>query len=226
LDVIFTHEPSRNGTTGPHILQRIIGMHAARRLNFHGGGLAAALTCVLAVGCGKEGAEQAFNRAMSESGKTREKTYPLAGKVTIDGQTPKLPDRSYRLIVVLNDPENPNVPAFQRPHVEVKKNGEFAFSTSGQGDGIEPGKYIVTFGVFQRRTKFGFIPPDKLHNLYSDPDANAKNPEFAIDHKAPGRNDYEFKLEMAGKAPAEPGPHALNGLMDENIPGADRYHRK
>ncbi len=76
-----------------------------------------------------ESAEQAFNRAMSESGKAQEKAYPLAGKVTIDGQTPKFTDRSYRLVVVLNDPDNLGVPATQRPHVEAKKNGEFAFST-------------------------------------------------------------------------------------------------
>ncbi len=84
----------------------------------------------------------------------------------------------------------------------------------------------MTFGVFEHRAKFGFIPPDKLHNLYSDPDANAKLREFVIDHKAPGKTDYHFNLEVAGKGPVEPGPHALNGLMDENVPGAGRYRRK
>jgi hypothetical protein len=201
-------------------------MHSANHLNIHRPRRIVALACFLAVGCGGQSAEQAFNRAMSESGKAQEKAYPLAGKVTIDGQTPKFTDRSYRLVVVLNDPDNLDVPAIQRPHVEAKKNGEFGFSTLGQQDGIAPGKYIVTFGVFERRAKFGFIPPDKLHNLYSDPDANAKLPGFVIDHKAPGKNDYNFNLEIAGKGPVEPGTHALHGLMDENVPGAERFRRK
>ncbi len=113
-------------------------MRSANHLNFHRPRLTAALACFLAVGCGGQSAEQAFNRAMSDSGKAQEKAYPLAGKVTIDGQSPKFTDRSYRLVFVLNDPDNLDVPAIQRPHVEVKKNGEFAFSTIGQRDGIAP----------------------------------------------------------------------------------------
>jgi hypothetical protein len=216
---------SRRGPTFLH--QRIEEMLFGNHLNFNHLGLVAALAGLLAAGCGGgPSAEQALNRAMADAGKVKGAVYPLAGKVTIDSQAPQFDKPSYRLVVVLNDPDKPDVPAIQRPHVEVNKEGEFAFSTYGRGDGVKPGKYVLTFAVFQHKMKLGYIPPDQLHNLYSDPDANAKNPEFVIDHKAPGKRDYNFNLQVAGKAPAEPGPHALNGLMDEGDPGANKYHGK
>ena len=162
---------------------------------------------------------------MSESGKAQEKAYPLAGKVTIDGQTPKFTDRSYRLVVVLNDPDNLGVPATQRPHVEAKKNGEFAFSRLGNGT-ESAGKYIVTFGAFERRAKFGFIPPDKLHNLYGDPDANAKLPSLSLITRPRGTMTTTSIWRSPAKDRWSLARTGFNGLMDENVPGADRYRRK
>jgi hypothetical protein len=199
-------------------------MYSANRLNFNHLGLVAALTCLLAVGCGQS-AEQSLNQAMAQAGKSKENVYPLAGKVTVDGQPPKFPGPAYRLVVVLNDPDKPDTPTIKKPHVEAGKDGSFAFSTYKANDGIRPGKYVVTFGIFRNRSKLGLVPPDELHNLYSDPDANAKIPEFVIDHKAPGKTDYDFNLQVAGKEPAELGPHALNGVLDDQDPGAKKYGR-
>ena len=69
----------------------------------------------------------------------------------------------------------------------------------------------MLFAVLKRKGQGTFIGPDDFHNLYNDPDANAKNfPQFVIDHLAPGKKDYEFNLEVAGKPPVEsPGPHAM-----------------
>jgi hypothetical protein len=188
--------------------------------------LVAALAGLLAVGCGSSGADEALNKSLKDAGQTRNTVYPFAGKVTIDRDPPKL-ERGYWLVVVLNDPEKLDTPILNKPHVEANQSGEFKFTTYGESDGIKPGKYIVTFGVYKSQRNAGYIPPDKLHNLYNDPDENAKNPEFVIDHKAPGKKDYEFNLMVKGKEPVtEPGPHALiNGVMDERVPAARRAAR-
>jgi hypothetical protein len=199
-------------------------MSLANHLSFGRLGLIAALAGSLAAGCGPS-ADDALNKAMKDAGKSKESIYPFAGKVTIDRDPPKL-ERGYGLVVVLNDPEKLDTPTIRKPHVEANENGEFHFSTYGLNDGIRPGKYIVTFGVYKRQRILGLVPPDQLHDLYTDPDQNAKNPEFVIDHKAPGNKNYEFNLLVAGNTPvAEPGPHALNGVMNEGDPGARRAAR-
>jgi hypothetical protein len=201
----------------------LLGNH----LNLNRLGLVAALAGLLAAGCGSgQNAEQALDNAMKDAGKAKGTVYPLAGKVTIDGQPPKFEKANQRLVVVLNDAEHLDVPAIRCPHVEANQNGEFSFTTYMRGDGVKPGKYVLTFGVFQHKQKLGYIPPDLLKNLYSDPEVNAKKPEFVIDHKAPGKSDYDSNLQMAGKEAVEPGPNALNGLMDEGDPGADNYRKR
>ena len=59
----------------------------------------------------------------------------------------------------------------------------------------------------------GFVGPDQLMNLYSDPDTNGQIPEFKIDHKPPGKKDYAFNLAVAGKEPAEPGKYPPCGRL-------------
>lgn len=200
-------------------------MFLLNHLRFGRVGLVLALAGMLAAGC-SSGSEQALDRALKDSGKTKDAVYPLAGKVLIDGAPPQL-DRGYRLVIVLNDPEKLDTPAIDKPHVNADDKGEFRFSTYGQMDGIKPGKFIVTFGVYKRERILGLVPPDQLHDLYTDPDVNKDLPGFVIDHKAPGKKDYVFSLETAGKEPVtHPGPHALNGVMDENDPGAKRAARR
>lgn len=200
-------------------------MYSANHLNFNRIGFIAALACLLALGCGGQGGQQALNQAMTAAGKQIETVYPLAGNVTIDSQAPNF-DPSYRLVVVLNEPDKLDLPTIQKPHVEANKDGGFSFGTYATNDGFKPGKYIVTFGVFRHKRLQGLVPPDQLHNLYRDPEANAKIPEFVIDHKSPGKKNYEFNLQVAGKEPAEPGSHALNGVFDEGDPGTGRFRRK
>jgi hypothetical protein len=199
-------------------------MSSTNHLNINRIRLVAALAGFLAVGCGS-GADEALNKSLKDAGVSRDAVYPFAGKVTIDRDPPKL-ERGYWLVVVLNDPEKLDTPTIRKLHVEANEKGEFRFTTYGQNDGIRPGKYIVTFGVYKRQRILGLIPPDQLHNLYNDPDENAKNPEYVVDHKAPGNKNYEFNLAVSNKEPvAEPGPHALNGVMDEKDPGARRAAR-
>jgi hypothetical protein len=53
------------------------------------------------------------------------------------------------------------------------------------------------------------VGPDKLNNLYNDPERNKDNPEFMVDVADPGRTDYQFNLSVAGKDPIKtPGKFA------------------
>ncbi len=164
---------------------------------------------------------QALNNALATAAIGKEAVYPLAGRVTIDGATPQL-DKRDSLVVMLNDADMLDVPSLKKKYVQTDQEGAFSFSTYAPNDGLKAGKYVLTFAVLKDRSKIGMVGPDKLHNLYNDPDANSKAAEFVIEHQAPGKSDYTFNLEVSGKEPKTPGPHALTRLVDERIPGADR----
>jgi hypothetical protein len=186
--------------------------------------LIASSALLVSSGCFGTSADQALNNALASAGQQKEKVYPFAGQVTIDSQPPKL-EKHEALIVMLNDPEKPDAPPITRRYVETKANGEFCFSTYEPKDGIKPGKYILTFAILREKGKFGLIGPDKLSNLYNDSDKNSNIPEFTIDQKAPGKSDYSFNLELAGRDAASPGPHAITSIVDDRIPGADRIKK-
>ena len=180
---------------------------------------------VSACGCSKtQSADQALNAALANSGLQREKTYPLAGIVMVDSQAPHFAKRGQKLVVMLNDPKKPDVPVMEKAYVEANDKGEFSFSTYAPGDGVKPGKYILTFAALQKKGRFGLLGPDLLNNHYNDPDKNADNKEFSIDHQAPGKTDYIFNLEIAGKETLTPGPHALTDIVDDAF--ADRVKRR
>jgi hypothetical protein len=94
-----------------------------------------------------------------------------------------------------------------RPFCLASEDGHFSFSQ----EGVESGHYVLIFALLRRKGLRNLLGPDGLNNLYNDPDANAKShPEFVIDHQAPGKTDYTFNLDIAGKdAVASPGPHAV-----------------
>ncbi|HXY35338.1 MAG TPA: hypothetical protein VEI07_13995 [Planctomycetaceae bacterium] len=180
------------------------------------------LAVLLIAGCGpRQSADEAMSIALSNAGASKETVYPLGGTVTIDGQPPNL-NKNDKIVVMLNDPAHPEVPLLHRTHTSVGADGSFHFATYRPGDGVVPGKYVVTFALLQRKGKFGLAGPDRLNNLYNDPDKNATVEGFAIDHKAPGKSDYYFDLAIAGKEAGTPGPHSMTNLVDEAIPGAAR----
>lgn len=172
------------------------------------------------VGCsGSQSSEKALDNALGQAKMTKGTVYPLGGKVTIDGQAPQL-DRGQRLVVVLTDVTKPDQKAYDKPRVECDPQGEFFFSTYDRGDGIAAGTYVLSFGVFEYNMKKGLLGPDRLKNLYNDPDKNAQIAEFKIDHKAPGKKDYAFDLQTAGKEPVtSPGPKAITSLSDSYFQG-------
>jgi hypothetical protein len=161
-------------------------------------------------GCAKS-SQQSLDAYLKQTGHTRAEVFPLAGKVTIDGQ-PARYVKPLRLVVMLYDASKPNLPAFRRPCRECNADGEFSFNTYTQGDGLPPGNYVVTFAVLNV-TMQGLKGPDQLKNLYNDPERNARNPAFKIDHGPPGKKDYLFDLKVDGQAAIEmPGPNSLTEL--------------
>ena len=173
---------------GLHILrQRIVGMLSANHRNFHRSRTrrsAGLLSCRRMRG--RTVAEQAFNRAMSEAGRSKEGVYPLAGKVTIDGQTPKSHGPCIGWLSSSMIPKS-RIPAINKPHVEAKKNGEFAFSTYRATGRSQAWKIHRDLWRFQTSIQVRFHSARELHNLYSDPDANAKLPNSSLITKPRGK---------------------------------------
>jgi hypothetical protein len=162
----------------------------------------------MAAGCSRtQSPEARIQNALATAGLKATSQYRIAGTAKIDGMPPEFKERKQRLVVVLCDPKKTDLPMDLRPFTLVRENGHFTFTE----DGVPPGQYVLAFAVLKRKGQGHFVGPDALNNLYNDPDVNAKDhPELVIDHKAPGKTDYEFNLEAAGKEPVtSPGPNAV-----------------
>jgi len=159
----------------------------------------------LAAGCsGRQSPEQRIKIALDQAGMTGSPLYPIAGTVFIDGLPPTFDNPRKHLVITLFDPQKPD-----KKHLRAlaRADGTFRFTE----DGIRPGHYVLAFSVLRRKGPQNFVGPDGLNNLYNDPDVNAKDfPQFVIDHESPGKKDYDFNLEVAGKEGiTSPGPHAV-----------------
>jgi hypothetical protein len=113
---------------------------------------------------------------------------------------------------MLHDPATVKTAKGPPPKAICQPNGDFAFNTYVQGDGVRAGKYVLTIAELRHAPRMGYVGPDALKNLFNDPDANAKVDEFVIDHQPPGRTDYVFDLRVEGREPATPGPNAITKL--------------
>jgi hypothetical protein len=177
--------------------------------------LAATFTCL---GCGGSSPADRIAAQVALSGKAPQKAYPLAGRVTIDGAPPPtflsgLPGRP-ELLVMLYDADKPNSGPKTWPVVVADRDGHFEFSFAGMGDGRPPGNYVFVFAVLDNKKKKGKLGPDKLKNLYNDPEKNGKDQRFKIIHSNPGKSNYEFDLAVAGQEEAPAGPKAVTRLND------------
>jgi hypothetical protein len=155
----------------------------------------------------------------------------FAGHVSVDGQPPSRDNGT--LFVVLNDPAHPV--AGGKASTSCNEQGDFVFTTYLPADGVATGKYVVTFTQFKLdRGQSGgghgrrlagpsmsrdYVGPDGLQNLYNDPDKNKDDPKFVVEVAAPGRSDYEFNLEVAGKQPVKaPATYAATRLRTSIAP--------
>ncbi len=136
------------------------------------------------------------------------------GRVLIDGLPPEK-GGDYKLFVLLNDPEHPQ--KLPTTFTQVMDDGTFGFMTYLARDGVPVGKYVVEFAYLHlrhQRSRQGFgvpriyVGPDRLNNLYNDPEKNREHKEFLVEVTQPGRSDYEFNLSVAGRPVAEAGPYS------------------
>jgi hypothetical protein len=171
-----------------------------------------AVFSLLPAGCSKTQTTQEALDAQFKVLKVGQATLAkFAGKVTIDGQPPA-PPRGQALRIILFDRKN--LDKNKRPlSAACQKDGRFEFYTYAKADGAPVGSYVVLFAELTNNRARGFVQPDGLKNLYDDPDKNAQNPEFVVELAPPGRTDYSFNLEFAGKDPATPGPHAVTEIL-------------
>jgi hypothetical protein len=170
-------------------------------------------TALVLAGCGgQQSAEQALAKSLSQAGERKEDVFPLAGHVSVDGAPPAY-DLRCPVIVVLIEREKTVEPARSHRFVECDPDGRFSFSTYARDDGVSPGRYVVAIANLRRTAPRQYAGPDRFGNRYNDPDKNAREAEFQIEHQAPGRTDYDFRLTVAGVEPVEtPGPHALTAI--------------
>jgi hypothetical protein len=162
-------------------------------------------------GCGpSSSSKHSVDEVLKSSGKSRGDVFPLAGRITVDGQVPEAGGFGKpRLIVLLFDQANLDASPGSVPKAICDAKGEFAFSTYEQGDGVAPGKYVLALVMLRYEKKKGYIGGDGLKNFYNDPSLNLKVPELLIDHHAPGNKDLAIDLKLAGRDSAGPGPKAV-----------------
>jgi hypothetical protein len=155
-------------------------------------------------GCGGgKSVDQRIDAELERTGQSRESVFPLAGKVTIDGQVRTATKPGRRFVVSLYEMSDGSRFETASGVTECKADGSFAFETLREGDGVAPGNYVITFAELSYNRSRGYHGLDGLKNLYSDPVTNVKQSEFRIDHRAPGRTDHVFDLKVADEAPIE-----------------------
>jgi hypothetical protein len=204
-------------------------MPAPARLHSVSLGRLCGLLCLIApvmAGCNNgPTAQQQVDAAFQANPEARLKVAKFEGIVTIDGQPPGKDYPQMQMFLVdadkFQDPKRA-----QRWQAPVDENGHFIFATYLKDDGAPVGKYVALFVVPEatvhvkssggRPTGTGFggakTGPDKLKNLYNDPEQNVKDPAFVINLQEPGITDQRFNLQVAGKDPAVPGKYAVQDV--------------
>ncbi len=161
-------------------------------------------------GCsGRKSSEEALDRAIRECGGTKLQIARFAGTVTVDGQ-PLATDNQHVLVIMLYDAQHP--PSDRNPlrHTFCDETGHFEFGTYTRDDGVPVGSYVVLFAVWKYKGP-AFRGPDGLKNLYNDLDKS----EFKVDVTRPGKTDYQFELQLAGReANPKPGPRTTTGIKN------------
>jgi hypothetical protein len=74
--------------------------------------------------------------------------------------------------VLLYDFDRPKGGIKTWPVTVADPDGHFAFSFAGLGDGRPPGSFV--FAVLDDLKKKGKVGPDRLKNLYNDPERERK----------------------------------------------------
>jgi hypothetical protein len=168
------------------------------------GALAALAVGLAAGGCNHTPSEkERLQKSLEVNGRTESSIVKFSGTVTIDGQPPTI-DRRFPLFVMAYDPKNPPKGRQLPFTTRCNKEGHFEFNTYSTGDGLPAGDYVAIFAWPRADGS------DGLKNLFNDPDKNAADERFKINLTAPGKTDYAFDLQVAGRdAVTTPGEHAV-----------------
>ncbi|MEY2725160.1 MAG: hypothetical protein RLZZ458_1027 [Planctomycetota bacterium] len=96
----------------------------------------------------------------------RKPTYPVKGRITVDGKPPGSVLQVECHPVAGMDTRNPTV-----SRTETDELGNFQISTYAAGDGVPAGDYVltVTWLTFNLMSR-DYSGPDKLNDRYSDPE--------------------------------------------------------
>lgn len=106
-------------------------------------------------------------------GPTPPKTTPVSGTILIDGEPAPLGVTELKLYPKEGDVK----PGMRTPKCYVKQNGEFIFSSYRDGDGAEPGEYVLSVEVLN--LGFGdLFGPDQLGNNFNSPENT--DPRFQV----------------------------------------------
>ncbi len=165
-------------------------------------------TALCAPGCGDQHAAERMKEQFAETKGTVVPVAKFSGRVTIDGLPPSVPP-PYVLALFLYDAKGKQPGHETIYHTICDKDGHFEFTRYSKGDGVPPGSYTVLFAEVMNRRGVKSAGGDQLKNLYNDPDTSP----FHVDLTPPGKTDWDFNLDVAGKDPvATPGPHAVTRL--------------
>jgi hypothetical protein len=96
------------------------------------------------------------------AGPVRQKTYPVKGKITVDGK----PVANLRVFAHAKQAGDPKYPIL--PQADTREDGSFELYSYEPGDGIPSGEYTLTF-AWQELQGFIYGGPDKLKDRYADP---------------------------------------------------------
>ena len=95
-------------------------------------------------------------------GLVRQKTYPVTGKVTVDGKAVA----HVKVIARAKEAGDPKFPIL--PQGITNDDGSFELFSYEPGDGIPSGEYALAF-TWQDLDGLRYAGPDKLRNRYADP---------------------------------------------------------
>ncbi len=128
-----------------------------------------------------------FN-AVACNSQTRIPTFPVSGKVLVNGKP--APD----LFVYFHPTPKKNDQSFT-PYAQTDENGDFKLNTFTSGDGVPAGDFLV---VFEWREKSGtfknqFNGPDRLEGKYSKPETSTF--KVTITNQSTTLDPFELKTK-------------------------------
>ncbi len=150
------------------------------------------------VGCGKSREQAALDRLYPD----RQQVARVSGRVTVDGE----PGRQLFLRLV---PLDAKAPSPIDPTTFSDDQGNFAFSTYLEGDGVPLGEYLLLVEKLQSVGEDVWTGPDGLKNLYN----HLEKPVERLSVTNPVTN-LKIDLQLASQAAQRPPRYGVTELGD------------